>query len=595
MISELANHLWQSTLFALGAGLLTLMCRKNHAGVRYWLWFSASIKFFIPFTLLVALGDRLEWPARAPQIAPLAVSATVAQVSRPFVEEPALGVLAVPEAARGVDWLAIVLFAVWASGFISMIVIRLRMWRHIRAAVRASSPWGIPGLPLPAGVDVRSTPGVIEPGVVGLWRPVLLVPAGIEDDLTPRQLASVLTHELCHIRRRDNMTAAVHMITEAVFWFHPLVWWIGSRLVDERERACDQEVLRTFGEPQIYAEGIVNVCRRYVETPLACVSGVSGANVKNRIRDIMTKRAAAKLSVGKKAVLAVVGTVAVVAPILAQSVPLPSATELRFDVASVKRSTNDSGKVRVGDQIWTSAGASFKPGGTFEAVNATVGSFIRLAYGLREFETVGAPEWVNTDRFDIQARGPQGAAESDAPRRLQSLLAERFALKAHRETRDHPIYALVLARADRSLGPRLRRSQFDPQKIQEQEAKALREKNPETYSPPQCGLTAGRRLGSCGSTISLLASRLPMYVGRMVVDRTGLTGGYDYELRFGDRPILGAGPGGGFPAAFTAQPADPDAPSLFTALEEQLGLKLVPQTRRVEVLAIDHVEQPKAN
>ena len=107
MISELANHLWQSTLFAVAVGLLTLMCRKNHASVRYWLWFSASVKFFIPFTLLMALGDRLEWASRAPQIATPAVSAALAQVSRPFIEDSALGVLSVPEAARGFDWFAL--------------------------------------------------------------------------------------------------------------------------------------------------------------------------------------------------------------------------------------------------------------------------------------------------------------------------------------------------------------------------------------------------------------------------------------------------------------------------------------------------------
>jgi uncharacterized protein (TIGR03435 family) len=93
--------------------------------------------------------------------------------------------------------------------------------------------------------------------------------------------------------------------------------------------------------------------------------------------------------------------------------------------------------------------------------------------------------------------------------------------------------------------------------------------------------------------MAVLVRRLPMYVGRIVVDRTGLTGQYAYDLRFGDMPIPGAGPGGGFP--FPTQPPDPDAPSLFTALEEQLGLKLVPQTGQVEVLVIDHVEQPKPN
>jgi bla regulator protein blaR1 len=588
MISELANHLWQSTVFAVAIGLLTLMCRKNHASVRYWLWFSASVKFFIPFTLLMALGDRLEWASRAPQIATPAVSAALAQVSRPFVMDPFIAGVSVPEAPRGFGLFAVAVLAVWVAGIITMSFVRVRMWLHIRTAVRASSPWAIPNLPLLAGINVRSTPGLMEPGVVGLWRPVLLVPSAIEDDLTRQQLVAVLTHELCHIKRRDNVTAAVHMIVEAVFWFHPLVWWIGSRLLNERERACDEYVVHRCGEPQVYAEGIVNVCRRYVESPMACVSGVSGSNVKNRIRDIMTNRAVAKLSVAKKAVLAAVGTVAVVAPILAQSVPLPSATELRFEVASVKRSTDDSGKVRVGDQVWHSVGAGFKPGGTFEAVNATLGSFIRLAYGLREFQTVGAPEWVDTDRFDIQARGPQGAVESEGPRRLQSLLAERFALKAHRETRDRPIYALVLARANGSLGPRLRQSQGPP-------------------APPglaaaggQCtpgGTSGPTSIKLCGVTMAALVDTfLPIYTGRRVVDRTGLTGGFDLALHFDNRPIPGVGPGGGLPSSpQAAEPAAIDAVSIFTALEEQLGLKLEPQAGPAEVLVIDHVEQPTAN
>lgn len=585
MISEMANHLWQSTLFAVALGLLTVMCRKNHASVRYWLWFSASVKFLIPFTMLTALADRLEWASRAPQIATPAVSATLAQVSRPFVVDPAMGLLSLQEAPR--DWFALAIFGLWVAGTLAMTVVRFRTWRQIRAAVRASEPWTIPSLPMPAGVGMRATPGVMEPGVVGLWRPVLLVPSRIEDDLTPQQLAAVLTHELCHIERRDNVTAAIHMIAEAMFWFHPPVWWIGSRLVDERERACDEEVLRRCGEPQTYAEGIVNVCKRYVETPLACVSGVSGANVKKRIREIMTNRAVARLTAAKKSVLVGAGTVAVVAPILAQSVPLPSATALRFEVASIKRSTEASGKVRVGDQVWGSAGAGFKPGGTFEAVNATLGSVIRIAYGLREFQTVGAPEWVDTDRFDIQARGPQGAVESEGPRRLQSLLVERFALRVHRETRDRPIYALVLARANGSLGPRIRQSQGP---VAEGFAAAGGR-----CTPPGPGPTSMRL---CGVTMATLADMfLPMYTDRRVVDRTGLTGGFDLALNFDNRQVAaGVGPAGGLPPSpQAAEPAATDAVSIFTALDEQLGLKLERQTGLAEVLVIDHVEQPTPN
>src|SRR5688500_7451732 len=585
MISELANHLWQSTLFAVAVGLLTLMCRRNRASVRYWLWFGASVKFFIPFTVLMALGDRLEWASSAPQIATPAVSATLAPVRRPFGVDPGMAFVAVQGAPGGFDWFALAIFGVWASGTVAMTVVRFRTWRQIRAAVRASTPWTSASLPMPAGVAVRSTPGLMEPGVVGLWRPVLLVPSGIEDDLTTRQLSTVLTHELCHIRRRDNVTAAVHMIAEAVFWFHPLVWWIGSRLVDERERACDEEVVRRFGEPQAYAEGIVNVCRRYVKSPLVCVSGVSGSNVKSRIRDIMINRAVAKLSLAKKATLAGVTTVAVVVPVLAQSVPLPPAGELRFEVASVKPNKPNAGDaVRVMQRFL---------GGGFEGFNVTLGSVIRLAYGLQPFQMAGTPEWLNTDRFDIQARGPAGAVDSETPRRLQSLLAERFAMKAHREKRDHPIYALVLARADGSLGPRLRRSQVDREKVREAMAAARRENR----LPPrvECGLTAERTFGFCGMTMAELTEFLPEFAGRMVVDRTGLTGAFDLEFRFdASRPIPGAGPGGGFPIQ-PIGPADPDAPSLFTALEEQLGLKLEAQTGPVEVLVIDHVERPTPN
>jgi uncharacterized protein (TIGR03435 family) len=378
------------------------------------------------------------------------------------------------------------------------------------------------------------------------------------------------------------------MIAEAVFWFYPLVWWIGSRLIDERERACDEEVLRRFGEPRTYAEGIVSVCRRYVESPLVCVSGVSGSNVKNRIRDIMTNRAVAKLSAAQKAVLAGIGTMVVVTPILAQSVPLPSAAEPRFEVASVKRSTEASGQFLVGGQVWGSAGAAFKTGGTFEAVNATLGSIIRLAYGLREFQMVGAPEWIDTDRFDIQARGPQGAAESEAPRRLQSLLAERFALKAHREKRDRPIYALVLARANGSLGPRLRPSQGPP-------ARAGLAAAGGTCTPPGPPGPVNMRL--CGVTMAALVDTfLPMYAGRTVVDRTGLSGGFDLALHFDSRPIPGVGLAGGLPPSpEAAERAATDAVSIFTALEEQLGLKLEPQTGPAEVLVIDHVAPPTPN
>ena len=98
-----------------------------------------------------------------------------------------------------------------------------------------------------------SSPMLVEPAVFGIVRPVLLLPEGIFNCFTPAQLDAIVAHELCHVRHRDNLIAAMHMFVETVFWFHPLVWWVGKRMVEERERACDEEVLRLGSEPRAYA------------------------------------------------------------------------------------------------------------------------------------------------------------------------------------------------------------------------------------------------------------------------------------------------------------------------------------------------------
>src|SRR5262249_14899941 len=150
-----------------------------------------------------------------------------------------------------------------------------------------------------------------------------LVPARITERLTPRQLETVVAHEVCHVRRRDNLTAAIHMSVEAVCWFHPLVWWIGSRLVAERERARDEAVLAPGLEPRDYADAIVNVCKLYVESPLACVAGVTGSNLRTRLDDIMIHHTGAPLTRARKAALVAVAIVALAAPFLVGAITAP--------------------------------------------------------------------------------------------------------------------------------------------------------------------------------------------------------------------------------------------------------------------------------
>ena len=149
----------------------------------------------------------------------------------------------------------------------------------------------------------------------GVVNPVLLLPASLFEHLNPEQLSAVIAHEMCHVRRRDNLAAAVHMFVETVFWFHPAVWWIGRRMLDERERACDEGVLSTGSEPRIYAEAVLNVCRLYVEGRWECVSGIAGGNLKARIEAIMSKRIADDLNFAKKLGLAFAAIAILLTPV----------------------------------------------------------------------------------------------------------------------------------------------------------------------------------------------------------------------------------------------------------------------------------------
>src|SRR4029453_2436893 len=114
---------------------------------------------------------------------------------------------------------------------------------------------------------------------------------------------------------RDNLTAEMHMLVEAIFWFHPLVWWIGARLVATREQACDEQVVAETAEPIVYAQGIVSVCRRYVETPHMAVAGVGGSDVKARIDAILANRIGRRLTLSKRLVLAAVAVLSAALPV----------------------------------------------------------------------------------------------------------------------------------------------------------------------------------------------------------------------------------------------------------------------------------------
>ena len=546
-LSPLWNHLWQSTLCAAAVWLLTLTLRKNRAAVRYRLWFGASLKFLVPFSVLVSAASQLEWQTTSAN-APPAIAFAVEQVSQPF----ALPV-STPAPAQS-NPISAILLVLWLTGVGIGIGFWLRWWRYIETTRHAARP-----LSLNLPISVMSAPGRLEPGVFGILRPVLLLPDGIADRLTPEQLKAVIAHELCHIRRRDNFTAAIHMVVETVFWFHPLVWWIRTRLVEERERACDEDVLRQ-ADPRVYAEGILNVCKFYLESPLVCLSGVTGANLKRRIETIMANRDAYGLNFGRKLLLALVGILAVAEPVVvgvlntptirAQTAQAASDSALTFEAASVKALKSRDG-----------AGHFTVEPNRLDIKNMSLAYLIQQAYDLRD-DQISGPDWLSNHGYDIAATS--GAPVSHATMRtmLQNLLVERFHLATHWETRVKAIYRMVAM----PNGPKMKPAE-------------------QGHAVPNSPMLSGGSVQLSGPmSMRQLGERLTRFAGKPVVDATNLDGYFTVTLTFASDDYASSADSGPVP------------PLLTTAVQEQLGLKLVPESGPIKILVVDHAEPvPTAN
>jgi uncharacterized protein (TIGR03435 family) len=533
--------------------------------------------------------------------------------------------------ARAIDWTVIVGVA-WACGFAAVALTRVRGWRRIRAVVRASRP-----LTLASPIPVRESRGVLEPGVVGIWRPVLLVPEGIERHLTPAQLRAVLEHERCHVQRHDNLTSAIHMVVEAVFWFHPLVWWIGARMVAERERACDEQVLRVCGEPQVYAESILSVCKLYVESPVACVSGVTGADLKARITAIMGNRVGQRLNLTRKVALGAAALLALAAPLAAGMVTAPlrrseapanaraagqdakTNRSSTFDVVSIRpceggapapRSRVDEpAGARRGGAPWA---AQISPGYVYWSC-ITAAQLVDQAYsdldrpllnaaqpgriytaqqGNRDpgqpARVQGGPAWVQTEKFTVEARASvaltnsalQGRSSSllvglPAPMSaaLRAMLEERFQVKVRRATAPRDLYAMTIAQ-DGLRKDRFRAAMPDDCVSADDYFAA----DPAGRGTLRiCGryrVVQPLGLEFTGVTLPQLAAALSDSMERVVVDQTGVDGTFTFTLK----PASGA---------------DLTLDERFIIGLAALGLKLEPTRGAGEYLLIDSIQRPK--
>ena len=633
----LANHLWQSTAFGLLAWLITLTLRRNQARVRYAVWLGASIKFLIPFSLLIAAGNLLPHPKRP--VTPVVYSA-MDIVEEPFGTDAQQVIDApvhVPTVRERVEAaLPVCLGTLWLTGVGTVLFAWCNRWRVVSRSVRQALPatrgrefeilrrldcGSVPTLPLLMSAER------MEPGIFGVFRPVLVWPAHLSVYLDDRHIEAIIAHELTHVRRRDNLAAVMHMFVEAIFWFHPLVWWMERKMVKERERACDEAVVEMGGSAETYAESLLKTCWFCIESPLPCVAGVTGAELKRRVADIITGRALLRMTWPRKLLLAVVVVSALLAPVVLGQAKATQrlmrsainiAPEPVQQIAAHAMRTEDETLV-TGEASETSMSPAQDPtahapfsGPSFEVATIRprdekngpswfgfrvipsgrlIVSGVPLT-GLVGFTSIfsgqvsGGPAWADSQKWDVVAEAdiskiPNWNQLSDEERwnrfkpMLRKLVTERFHLKLHTENRLYDVYAMVPAKHGMKLGGALKRADPPPAHTDPQEMDARLRSNKPPTEPPVEGYTMSPDGTWWFRSVppKFLAPQLAANcrIDGRVVDQSGLQGYYDLTFK-PDR--------------------DPDAPSLQDQVEMQLGLKFEPKKIPLPTYVIDSAEKP---
>jgi TonB family protein len=317
----LANHLWQTTLIALVAWAVIMSLKRATARARYLIWMIAFLKFLAPSALLiVALEssgfDLMERSTYTSVEIFFQIAQPISLAGSEAITIGESSVMASPEALAehtGHGEFYCLLTFIWFCGTaiwcLRWLMHRRRFARALKAgsemtggpaavALQRAKMW----LSLTREIALVESPLVCEPGVWRTWRPVVVLPKGLADKLSAEELEALMMHELIHVLRLDNLLDTMQMLVCCLFWFHPLVWLIDRRLLDERELVCDEDVIRYIGEPRVYADGLWKVAQFGLGWSLAGVSRAAGSNLKRRIALMLDGRHRTNLSLAGRAI-----------------------------------------------------------------------------------------------------------------------------------------------------------------------------------------------------------------------------------------------------------------------------------------------------
>lgn len=604
VLAFLSVSLLRPLILAAIAWLALRLGRIRHPASQHAVW-TAVLIGFLALPIVSVIVPRWSVPV-LPERQPPAVAAPFAPPAdyEPIAAEaPAVPVPMPPEPRF--PFRSFLIVCCYLAGLLAMLAYRGMGWLLLRRVVsrsrRSRAPW------------LRESADVLTPFAVGLMRPCVIIPRGW-DEWDPGKRRAVLAHELAHLRRRDALILALARFAKCVFWFHPLAWYVARRLSNLAELACDAAALERVNDPGQYSRillefaGAVN--RSGTRVALPGLAMAASSNISRRIDHVFELCNSAPRRLARPAIiLALIGAPLVCAaatfgigrqialPILpAPQAPVPPAQRMartpapsapappkpKFEVASIRKGCDPRDPLQ-----------SSSPGRlTLNCMS--VKSLIQRAYdygdsydsGVPQLQMwtpiEGGPSWIDYSsklQFQIAATAADGASASvmNGPM-LQSLLEDRFRLKIHRETRQVPVFALVVTKG----GPKLQTSKsgdcvpYSPD---------VKRKSGEHFCDRvwlSGGLT-GTTMSFRGASPTTFARDLSYRLSRPVIDKTGLTGTFNIDLEFQpdeDTPTL------------HSSPISLGGTNIFTAVQEQLGLKLESTKGPGEFLVIDSVEMP---
>jgi len=574
------NSLWQAAIVAGLVWLALRFLRGINAATRYAVWWAAlAVVIALPVAPSVIAWSRARM--RQAQLTTQAPRAT-APLTQPLIEDtPAIVTLPEERASRWPLWIAglwtaLCLYRLWQIG---------RSYWYLRGVKARAKSAGASVQPLPRlkrRARLLISRDVASPMAVGFLHPAVILPESLPGELEPSEMEHILLHESAHLARSDDWSNLLARLLGAALAPHPVAWWILRQIEREREIACDDWVVARVGSARPYARSLARMSElRWsrkaapgIEQGEALASGIlgGGSRLGERIEALLKRQLQTPVRISRFRVAVSAGALCACCAATAFAPRMVAFAQERpaFEVASVRPTPPgppNPGRARLSDGTTVQQRSS----GTFSYSDQALQEYVKFAYGLKNYQLVqprGNLQQFEPLRqfYDIDAKASGPVTDQQARLMFQTLLEVRFKLKLHRETKEMEVWALVVTKG----GPKFHEGAND-------------------------GTVAGAHLSPNGIawhniSMDYLAEWITPFpsLGRVVIDRTGLSGLYDLTLSF-ENPANGDDP-----VALKRGLRDGLDASIFTSLQD-IGLKLESAKAPIDYYSVDHVEPPDAN